>query len=119
MWPAFSTRCSKRRGLLRETRPVKTQDAVAPGEKVNQPADREILDHRSVAMEQHRAWRIGIATVDAMESDTVAFGELADRRVPLLRQSRESKVGGRQDDQNNDDDRDHGLHRRHRLTSSR
>src|SRR6516164_6259128 len=107
-------------GLFRETRPVETQDAVAPGEKVNQPADREILDHRSVATEQHHAWRIGIATIDAMESDTVAFGELADRRAPFLRQSRESKVGARKENQNNDDDRDQVLHRRRQnwLTSS-
>jgi len=106
---------------IAETRPVEAQDPVAPRQNIDQPADREILDHPAVAMEQHHAWRAGIATIDEgagiatideMESDTVAFEELADRRVPHLRQSRESKIGGKQDNQKDDDDREQGFHRR-------
>src|ERR1700731_300800 len=65
-----------------EAWPVKAENAIAAGKKVNKPANREILDHGAVAMEQHHAGSGGITTVEIVEAHTVAFGEGANGWVP-------------------------------------
>jgi hypothetical protein len=35
-----------------ESGTIKAQDAVALGKKIDDPADREVLDHRSIAVEK-------------------------------------------------------------------
>jgi len=44
-----------------ETWPVKANDAILPGKKVYEAADREVLHHGAVAMEKHDARRSAIA----------------------------------------------------------
>ena len=65
-----------------EAWPVKAENTIATGKKVNKPANREILDHRAIAMEQHHAGSGGITTIEIMKSHTLALREGADRWVP-------------------------------------
>src|SRR5882757_2203287 len=65
-----------------EAWPVKAENTIAVGKKVNKPANCEILDHRAIAMEQHHAGSGGITTIDIMKSHTLALREGADRWAP-------------------------------------
>src|SRR6202022_797410 len=70
---------------IAEAWPVKAENTIAAGKKVNKPADREILDHRAVAMEQHHAGSGGITTIEIVKSHPLALREGADRGVPPFR----------------------------------
>src|SRR4030088_1541567 len=74
-----------------ETWPVKAENTIAAGKKVNKPANREILDHRAIAMEQHHARSGGITTIEIVKSHTLALREGTNRRVPPFRHGREYK----------------------------
>src|ERR1700704_506067 len=65
-----------------EAWPVKAENTIAAGKTVNKPANREILDHRAVALEQHHAGSRGITAVEIVESHTLALREGANRWVP-------------------------------------
>jgi hypothetical protein len=62
-----------------EAWPVKAENTIAAGKTVNKPANREILDHRAVAMEQYHAESRGITTIEIMKSYTLALCEGANR----------------------------------------
>src|ERR1700674_662877 len=68
-----------------EAWPVKAENTIAAGKKGNKAANREILDQRAVAAEQHHAGSGGITAVEIVESHTVALGESADGWVPPFR----------------------------------
>ena len=68
-----------------EAWPIEAQDTIGPSKKINKPVDGEILDHGSIAMEQHDARSGTITTVDIVESHAVALDEDAGWRVPPFR----------------------------------
>ena len=67
-----------------EAWPVEAHDTISLSEKINKPADHEILDHGSVAMEQHDARSGMITAFNVVETYAVALGELADGWVPVF-----------------------------------
>ena len=67
-----------------EAWPVEAHDTIFLSKQINKPADREILDHGSVAMEQHDARSGRITPFNVVETHAVALGELADRWVPAF-----------------------------------
>src|SRR5258705_12788565 len=69
--------------------PVEAQDTICLSKKINKPADREILDHGSVAMEQHDARSGRVTAINVMETYAVELDELADRRGSAVGQAGE------------------------------
>lgn len=65
---------------------VEADHMIALRKKVDKPVSREILDHGSVAIEQHDARSRRITPLDIVETHTRAFEELADWRILPLRQ---------------------------------
>jgi hypothetical protein len=96
-----------------EAWPVKAENTIAAGKKVNKPANREILDHRAIAMEQHHARSGGITTIEIMKSHTLALREGANRWVPPFRHDREYKVTDCQDKQDDHNNHEDGFCRGH------
>jgi hypothetical protein len=86
-----------------ETGPVEAHNTIVLSKKINKPADREILDHGSVAMEQHDARSGGITPFNVVETYAVALNELADWWVPAFRQLGENNI--------TDDEKDQQQHR--------
>lgn len=77
---------------IAKARAVEAHHAVAASKEIDQPTDCEVLDHGSVAMEQHNAGSRGIAPIDIVEHYAVALEELADWWIPPLRQFEEADV---------------------------
>lgn len=73
-------------GLYSEPRPltiakawaVEAYHAIAAGKKIDQPTDCEVLDHGSVAMEQHDARSRRITPIDIVQYYAVALEELSE-----------------------------------------
>jgi len=63
--------------------PIEAQDTIGLSKKINKPADREILDHGSIAMEQHDA-RSGRVTAFNVRGAGGVEGQLALRTRPIL-----------------------------------
>lgn len=53
---------------MAKARAVEAHHAIAAGKKIDQTADCEVLDHGSVAMEQHDARRRRITPIDIVET---------------------------------------------------
>jgi hypothetical protein len=71
---------------MSEAWPVKANHPMVGGKKVDKSADREILNHRSVAMKQHDRWSGRIAAVDIMNIYAVTIDEVADGGISIFRQ---------------------------------
>src|SRR5689334_3548350 len=97
--------------------PVKAQDTALAGKQVDKPADREVLYHRSVAVEQDHARCIGMATVDVVEPHAIAVDEPTDRWVPSFSDDLENHVAGNDNDQDDGNDQDNTFQVRHCGTS--
>jgi len=97
--------------------PIEAHDTIGLSKKINKPADREILDHGSVAMEQHDARSVGITPFNIVETYAVALDELADRRVPAFRQSGENNVPNYKKDQQQSQDEQDGFSGGHDYAS--
>jgi hypothetical protein len=61
-----------------ETGPVEAHNTIVRSKKINKPADREILDHGSVAMEQHDARSGGITPFNVVETYAGALNDFAE-----------------------------------------
>src|SRR3954454_10372066 len=96
-----------------EAWPIKAENTIAAGKKVNKPANREILDHRAIAMEQHYARSGRITTIEIMKSDTLALHEGANSWGPPFSQDREYKVTDCQDKQDDHNNHEDGFCRGH------
>jgi len=77
---------------MSKTWPIEAEDTISLCQKITQFADQEILDHRTVSMEQHDPRRGHIATLDIVQSYTIAFYEFAKRRVSSFGDPREYDV---------------------------
>ncbi|MGY4604371.1 hypothetical protein ACVW16_002783 [Bradyrhizobium sp. USDA 4474] len=88
---------------------VEAHHAVAASKKIDQPADREVLDHGSVAMKQHDAGSRGITPIDIVEYDAVALEKLADWWIPPFRQFGEADIANDEKCQEQDTDEQHGF----------
>ena len=86
-----------------EAWPVEAHNTIVLSKKIHKPADREILNHGSVAMEQHDARSGMITAFHVVETCAVAFDELADWWVPAFRQHGVNNV--------TDDEKDQQQHR--------
>src|SRR5437868_14968524 len=84
---------------------VKAQNTMAAGKNVDQPAENQVLHHRAIAMEHHHARSTGIATVEIMESHTVAIDEGSNGRAVSFRTPRDPQFA---EDQKHHSDYDHG-----------
>src|SRR5205085_1648489 len=51
-----------------EPRPIETNDAAMSGETVYQPADRKILDHCSITVQQHHTRCTAIPTINIVQA---------------------------------------------------
>jgi hypothetical protein len=87
-----------------------------PSKKVNKTAAHEILDHGSVAMEQHHTGGGRIAALNVVETDAIALGEHSNRRVPAFRHLREYDVADDEEDQHQSDDNENGFTSHHTLS---
>ena len=97
--------------------PIEAHDTIGLSKKINKPADREILDHGSVAMEQHDARSGRITAFNVMETYAIAFDELANWRVPAFRQLGENNVTEYKNDQQQSRDEQDGFSGGHHWTS--
>jgi hypothetical protein len=51
--------------------------------EVKKAADGEVLNHASIAVQQHEG--LSLATLDIVQSDTINFHELPNRRIGPFR----------------------------------
>jgi hypothetical protein len=89
---------------MSEPRSVETNDTVVACKEIHDPADRKILDHRAVAMEQHDTGRIGVPTINVVKPDSLTSDKLPDGRVSSFRDPLERPVSDDQSDHDNDYD---------------
>ena len=95
---------------MSESRTIKAQDAIAPGKKINEAADREVLNHRSIAVEQNHARGSGVSPLSIVHANPVALDEVPDRWISSFGYDREHNTP---DDQNNDKNGQDCCDRRH------
>ena len=74
---------------ITRSRPVEDDDAVALGEAVDDAADDEILEHRTIAVDQHdwrphRPHRVRRTAFEIMNPDAFHIDEAPERRMGLL-----------------------------------
>jgi hypothetical protein len=74
-----------RPAAMAETRTIETYDAEFARRGIHQPADGEILQECSIAVEHYQRRRIGIADDYEMQSYAIDIEELADRRIAPAR----------------------------------
>src|ERR1700704_3509139 len=96
-----------------EAWPAKAANKSAGAQKGDTRANREILDQRAIAMEQHHARSGGITTIEIMKSHSLALRESANRWVPPFRHDREYKVTDCQDKQDDHNNHEDGFCRGH------
>src|SRR4029077_18397614 len=58
---------------ISESGTIKAQDPIAPGKKINEATDGEILDHRSIAVEENHAGGHRISPLSIVYADPVAL----------------------------------------------
>jgi hypothetical protein len=103
---------------MAEAWPVKAKHTMVAGKTVDKAADREILNHRPIAMKQHDRRSRGIAAIDIMKIYAVTIDEVADWGMPILRHHREQNIpNDAKHHQTGDDEHDfsHGHSRSHRA----
>jgi hypothetical protein len=83
---------------MSESGTIKAQDAVAPGKKINEPADREVLNHRSIAVEKDHARGSRVSPLPIVHADPVALDELPRRWIFSFCYDRKHKVPDDQKD---------------------
>jgi hypothetical protein len=92
-----------------ESGTIKAQDSIASGEKINESADGEVLDHRSVAVEKNHAWASRVSPLSIVHADPVALDELSQWWISSFRYDREHKVPDDQKDQENKKNGENGC----------
>jgi len=60
---------------MSEARTIKAQYAMALGKKINEPADGEVLNHRSIAVEKNHARGSRVPPLPIVQADPVALNE--------------------------------------------
>lgn len=98
-----------------EAWPVEAQDTVGLSKEINKAADREILDHGSVAMEQHHTRSGRNASFNVVETYAVAPDEHANRRVPAF-QLGKYDVAADEEDRHQSYDNENGFGSGHMLS---
>jgi hypothetical protein len=92
---------------ISEARPIKAKHTMIAGKKVDKSADREILNHRAIAMKQDDRWSRRIAAIDIVKIYAVTVDEVADRGIPKLRNHREQDIPNHENHyQTGDDEQD-------------
>jgi hypothetical protein len=81
-----------RPAAVAEARAIETYDAEFARRGIHQPADGEILQECSIAVEHDQRRRIGIADDCEMQSYAIDVEELADRRIAPARNELERDV---------------------------
>jgi hypothetical protein len=89
---------------MSEAGTIKAQDAMALGKKINEPADKEVLNHRSIAVEKNHARGSRGPPLPIVHADPIAFDERPLRRILSFCYDREHKVPDDQEDQDNSKD---------------
>src|SRR5581483_12465142 len=96
----YEQRCLRRCGpdpkagplAMPKSGPIEAEHTISLCQRIDESADQQILDHGTVSMEQHDPRRRCIAPLDIVQSYTIAFYELAKRRVSSLADQREHNV---------------------------
>ena len=88
---------------ISESGTIKAQDTITPGKKINEAADGEVLDHRSVAVEKNHAGGHRVSPLSIVYADPVALDELSQWWVSSFRHDREHEVPDDQENQDNDE----------------
>jgi hypothetical protein len=88
---------------ISESGTIKAQDTIAPGKKINEATDGEILDHRSIAVEENHAGGHRISPLSIVHADPVALDELPHGWISSFCYEREHKIPDDQENQDNDE----------------
>jgi hypothetical protein len=115
---AWSPDARTRPLAMSEAGTIKAQDTIAPGKKINEAADGEVLNHRSITVEQNHARRSRISPLPIVHADPVALDELAHRWIFSFCYDREHKVPDDQEYQDNNKNGENGCDCRHIPTST-
>jgi hypothetical protein len=92
---------------------IKAQDTIAPGKKINEAADREVLDHRPIAVEKNHARGSRVSPLPIVHADSVALDEFPRRWIFSFCYEGEHKVPNHQKNQDNDKNGENGGDRGH------
>jgi hypothetical protein len=106
---AWSPDAGARPLAISESGTIKAQDSIALGKKINEAADGEVLDHRSVAVEKNHARGSRVTPLPIVHADTVAVDELPQWWISSFRYDREHKVPDDQDYQDNNKNGENGC----------
>jgi hypothetical protein len=90
---------------ISESGTIKAQDSIASGEEINEAADGEVLDHRSIAVEENHAGGHRISPLSIVHADPVALDELAHGWISSFCYEREHQIPD--DHENEDNDENH------------
>jgi hypothetical protein len=98
---------------MSEAGTIKAQDTMALGKKINEPADGEVLNHRSIAVEKNHARGSRVPPLPIVHADPVALDELPHRWISSFRYEREYKISDNQQNQDNNKNGEDGCNCRH------
>jgi hypothetical protein len=92
-----------------EARTIKAQDTIAPSKKINEAADGEVLNHRSIAVEKNHAGGSRISPLPIVHADAIALDELSQRWIFSFCYDRKHKVPDHQGNQDNKNNGENGC----------
>jgi hypothetical protein len=98
---------------MSESRTIKAQHSIALGKKINEAADGEVLNHRSIAVEQNHARSTRVSPLSVVDADPVAIDKFSKRWISSFCYEREHKVPDDQKNQDNDKNDKNSCDRRH------
>jgi hypothetical protein len=61
--------------------------------RVDEPAERQVLQQRAIAMQHNENGSVGLASLKVMQSDALKLDELSERRMTSTRNELEGDVG--------------------------
>jgi hypothetical protein len=106
---AWSPDAGPRPLAVSESGTVKAQDTIARGKKINEAADREVLNHRSIAVEKNDAGGSGISPLSIVQADPIALDKLPHRGISSFCYGRKYKVPDDQENQDNNNNGENGC----------
>jgi hypothetical protein len=98
---------------MSESGTIKAQEKIALGKKINEAADGEILNHRSIPVEKNDAWGSRVSPLSIVHADPVALAELPRRWIFSFCYDRKHKVPDDQKNQDNNNNDENGCDRGH------
>jgi hypothetical protein len=98
---------------MSEAGTIKAQDTIASGKELYETADREVLNHRSVAVEKDHARGSRVSPLLIVHTDPIALDEPTHRWIFSFCYDREHEVPDDQENQDNGNDGENGCDCRH------